>query len=451
MPDAATVGATADFWGRAPRVLKLAVPSAGEALLGMLVGLVNTYLVGHLGAASLTAVGLAWQWALAAMILFTAVGTGATALIARMVGAGDWQGANRVVVQAVVVAFATGIVASLVLIGLAEPALVLIGAEGEALAQGVVYLRVVSTVYALSSVMFIGNSCLRGAGDTRTPLMVMAVVNVVNVVVAWVLVEGVWGLPALGVLGAALGSAVGRAVGGFLVVALLLRGRAGLLLRWRGPDLEMVRRMLRVGLPAGLDQLVSRLGMLAYVRVLSALGTASFAAHQIALNGESISFMPGWGFAVAATTLVGQGLGARDEKRAEKDAMLTFYIAAAFMSAMGVVFIGFAPAVIGLFTDEAEVIALGSTPLRLIGVVQPFLAAMMVFAGSLRGAGDTLTPMLINGVGVWLLRVPLSIVATQVLGWGLTGVWMVMALDLTVRGCFLFAQFKRGRWKTIQI
>jgi putative MATE family efflux protein len=329
--------------------------------------------------------------------------------------------------------------------------MVLIGAEGEALAQGVVYLRAVSTVYALSSVMFIGNSCLRGAGDTRTPLMVMAAVNIVNVVVAWVLVEGVWGFPALGVLGAGIGSAVGRSVGGLLVVALLLRGRAGLRLRWHGPDLEMVRRMLRVGLPAGLDQLISRLGMLAYVRVLAALGTASFAAHQIALNGESISFMPGWGFAVAATTLVGQGLGARDEERAEKDAMLTFYIAAAFMSVMGVVFVFLAPAIIGLFTDEAEVIALGSTPLRLIGVVQPFLAAMMVFAGSLRGAGDTLTPMLINGVGVWLLRVPLSIVVTQVFGWGLTGVWMVMALDLTLRGCFLFAQFKRGRWKTKQI
>ena len=183
MPDAADGGAWADFWGRAPRVMKLAVPSAGEALLGMLVGLVNTYLVGHLGAASLTAVGLAWQWALAAMILFTAVGTGATALIARMVGAKDWKSANRVVVQAMVVAFVTGIVASFLLIGLAEPAMVLIGAEGEALAQGVVYLRAVSTVYALSSVMFIGNSCLRGAGDTRTPLLVMAAFNIVNVVV----------------------------------------------------------------------------------------------------------------------------------------------------------------------------------------------------------------------------------------------------------------------------
>lgn len=438
-------------WARTRRVMRLAVPSAGEALLGMLVGLVNTYLVGHLGSASLTAVGLAWQWALAAMILFTAVGTGATALVARMVGGEDWTGANRVVVQALAVAVAAGVLASVVLISLASPAVALMGAEGEVLTQGVVYLRVVSSVYVISAVMFIGNACMRGAGDTRTPLLVMAVVNVINVAVAWVLVGGVGPFPALGVLGAGLGSAAGRLVGGLLVVGLLLRGRAGLRLEWHGPDLEVIWRILRVGLPASLDQLIFRLGMLAYVRVVSALGTVAFAAHQIALNSESISFMPGWGFAMAATTLVGQGLGARDAERAERDALLAFYVAAGFMSVMGVAFMLWAPQIMGLFTDEPDVIALGSTPLRLIGAVQPFLAAMMVFAGGLRGAGDTLTPMLVNGGAVWLLRVPLSLVVTRWLGWGLTGVWLVMALDLTVRGAVLFAQFKGGRWKTVEV
>jgi len=438
-------------WERTRRVLRLAVPSAGEALLGMLVGLVNTYLVGHLGAASLTAVGLAWQWAMAAMILFTAVGTGATALVARLVGAGDWDGANRVVLQALGLAAVTGVAASAILIVLAEPAVALMGAEGEALAQGAVYLRVVSSVYVVSAIMFIGNACMRGAGDTRTPMLVMAVVNVINVIVAWVLVEGVGPFPALGVLGAGLGSAVGRCVGGLLVVGLLMRGCAGLRLRWVGPDLQVIRRILRVGLPASLDQLIFRLGMLAYVRVVSALGTVAFAAHQIALNGESISFMPGWGFAMAATTLVGQGLGARDPERAERDAMLAFWVAAGFMSVMGVAFMLWAPQIIGLFTEEAEVVALGSTPLRLIGVVQPFLAAMMVFAGGLRGAGDTLTPLLVNGCAVWLLRVPLSLLVTRWLGWGLTGVWLVMALDLTVRGTVLLAQFKGGRWKTKEV
>lgn len=440
------------IWRRVRRVLYLAVPSAGEALLGMMVGLVNTYLVGHLGAASLAAVGLGFQWMLAAMVLFGAVGTGATALIARMVGGGDWRTANRVLVQALVVAFGAGMISMALLVGFARPAMVLIGAEGEALTQGITYLRIVSSVYAFSAVMFIGNACMRGAGDTRTPLLVMAVVNVINVAVAWALVNGSGGLPALGVAGAALGAMAGRLVGGFLVFGLLLKGRAGLKLRWGGGlDSGLVRRMLKVGLPASLEQLVFRFGMLAYIRVVSALGTVAFAAHQIALNGESLSFMPGFGFAVAATTLVGQGLGARDGDRAERDAHTAFAIAAGFMSLMGVCFVFFAPAIIGLFTDEAEVIALGVTPLRLIGVVQPFLAAMMVYAGALRGAGETLTPMLINGGSIWILRVPLCLLVTRVFGWGLTGVWIVMALDLSVRGTFLFAQFRMGRWKSVQV
>ncbi len=438
-------------WQRSRRVLRLAVPSASEMLLGMLVGLVNTYLVGHLGSASLTAVGLGSQWAMAAMVLFSAVGTGATALTARMIGASDHVGASRVVGQALAIAVVCGLLSTLLLVAFAEPAMLLMGAHGEAVTQGATYLRIISLVFPVSALMFVGNACLRGAGDTRTPLLVMAIVNVINVVIAWVLVEGIGPFPALGVAGAAWGSAAGRLAGGLLVLALLLGGRVGLRLRWRGPDREMAWRILRVGLPASLDQLIFRLGMLVWVRMVASLGTVAYAAHQIALNGESISFMPGWGFAMAATTLVGQGLGAGDHVRAEKDAMFCFGIAAAFMSVMGIIFVVAAPQIIGLFTSEAEVVAMGSTPLRLIGVVQPLLAAMMVFSGGLRGAGDTLTPMLVNGAAIWLLRVPLTLLATSWLGWGLTGVWLVMALDLTVRGVVLFWQFRGGRWKMVQV
>lgn len=450
MPSEDTPAAESN-WQRARRVLRLAIPSAGEMLLGMLVGLVNTYLVGHLGAASLTAVGLGVQWSMAAMVLFSAVGAGATALTARMIGARDLPGANRVVGQALIIAFACGLLSSALLIGFAEPAMRLMGAQGDALLHGAAFLRIISAVFPVSAMIFIGNACIRGAGDSRTPLLVMTVVNIVNVIVAWVLVEGVGPFPALGVEGAAWGSASGRFLGGLLVLSLLIRGRAGLRLRFLGPDREIIWRILRVGLPASLDQLIFRIGMLVWVRLVAGLGTVAYAAHQIALNGESISFMPGWGFAMAATTLVGQGLGARDPRRAEKDAMLCFAIAAGFMSLMGIVFFFAAPWIIGLFTTEAEVIALGSTPLKLIGVVQPLLAAMMVFSGGLRGAGDTLTPMLVNGAAIWLLRIPLTLVAIDWLGWGLTGVWLVMALDLSVRGVVLYWQFRGGRWKSVQI
>jgi len=438
-------------WLRTRRVLHLAIPSAGEMLLGMLVGLVNTYLVGHLGAASLTAVGLGVQVSMAAMVLFSAVGTGATAVTARMIGAKDMKGANRVVSQSVLIAFGCGLLSSFLLVTFAEPAMVLMGATGESLAQGVLYLRIICIVFPVSSMIFVGGACLRGAGDTRTPLLVMGVVNVFNIVVAWVLVEGIGPFPALGVEGAAYGSALARFLGGLIVFVLLLKGRSGLRLRWRGLDREVMWRILRIGLPASLDQLIFRIGSLVWIRIVASLGTVAFAAHQIVLNGESISFMPGWGFAVAATTLVGQGLGARDHERAEKDALVAFYFSAVFMSLMGIVFFLFAAQIVGLFTDDADIIAMATLPLRLIGLVQPFLAAMMVFSGSLRGAGDTLTPMLVNGASVWLLRIPLSLLVVEWLGWGLTGVWMVMALDLTVRGIVLFWQFRVGRWKTIEV
>jgi len=398
-------------------------------------------------------VGLSFQWVMMAMVLFGAVGTGGTALIARMTGGQDWQGANRVVRQTLLVAFVTGLIAMIVLEILAEPALRLMGAQGEALTLGVTYLRIVSSVYMFSAMMFVGNACLRGAGDTKTPLMVMAVVNVLNIVIAWTLINGAFGLPRMGVAGSAIGAMVGRLVGGLLVIALLLRGRSGLTLRLRGFRIDpgLIRRILNVGLPTGLEQLLFRFGMMSFVRVVSALGMTAYAAHQVALNGESLSFMPGFGFAVAATTLVGQGLGAKDEKRAERDAYIAFYIAAGLMSLMGVCFFLFARPIVGFFTNDPEVIALGVPPLRLIGIIQPFLAATMVFAGSLRGAGETRTPMLINGISIWVLRVPLALLFTRVFSWGLTGAWIAMAIDLTLRGTLLFARFRSGKWKTIKV
>ncbi|MCC7265371.1 MAG: MATE family efflux transporter [Candidatus Latescibacteria bacterium] len=438
---------------RTGAVLKLALPATAELLLNMVVDMVNTYLVGHLGAASLAGVGLASQWVMTAMVLFSAVGTGATALIARMVGAREWPSANRVLGQAVAISFVIGLGAAAALWLAAEPALALLGAEEEAIAQGVPYLRLVSSVFMFSALMFIGNACLRGAGDTRTPLLVMTVVNLINLGLSWPLVNGLWGLPRLGVEGAAIGALSGRLAGGLLVMALLLKGRDGLILKARGWSFDpgLSWRMLRIGLPAALEQFVFRMGMLAFVRTVSALGTASYAAHQVALSAESISFMPGFGFAVAATTLVGQGLGAQDPRRAEQDGFAAFYLAAALMSVMGVGFILFAPQLMGVFTEDPQIIELGTTPLRLIGLAQPFLAAMMVFGGGLRGAGETTAPLLINGLGVWVVRVPAALFFTRVLPWGLTGAWIAMALDLTSRGLLLLYRFRSGKWKTVQV
>ncbi len=437
----------------AREVLTLALPAVGEQMLNMAVGIVNTFLVGHLSAAALTGVGLSTQLIMMTIALVAAVTTGSTALIARAVGARDFRTANRVLGQSMLLGGVIGIVTTLLGVGLAHRALYLMGARDDALRLGTDYLRIVSVTFLLSTLMFVGNACLRGAGDTRTPLRIMMLVNGVNIVVAWVLINGTFGLPQLGVVGAALGATVGRGLGGALVLRALLHGRSGLRLQrlpW-APNLSTIGRILHVGLPSGAEQLLLRLGQISFVRIVAALGTTAYAAHSVALNTESVSFMPGFGFAVAATTLVGQGLGAQDDRLAERYGYVSYALGAAIMGLMGVVFILFARPLVSVFTDDAEVIALATGPLRLIGFVQPMLAAMMIFAGALRGAGDTRVPMLITGAALWLIRVPLGALVVLVLGWGLQGAWTVMAIDLSLRGALNFLRFRSGRWKAVQV
>jgi len=435
-------------------VLRLALPATGEQLLGMMIGIVDTFLVGHLGAASLAAVGLANQWVFLAHTLLGAIGTGSTALIARFTGARDPELANSVLRQSVLVAVLTGLLCTALGTLLARPAVLLLGAPTEeVVGLSITYLTTVSATLAFATLLYLGNACLRGAGDTRTPLYVMVVVNIVNIVVAWTLINGLFGLPRLGVWGSALGAASGQVVGGSIVFWLLLRGRSGIRLRLAGlrPDWDMIRRILRVGMPTGVEQLFFRIGNMAYVRILASLGVAAYAANQVAINGWSLSFMPGFGFAVAATTLVGQSLGARQPDAAERGGYATYRMGAALMAVIGVGMILFPEQIMGFFTDDAEVIRLGAMPLQVMGLVQPMLAASMIFAGALRGAGDTRWPMIITAGCIWLVRLPLAYLFAIVFGWGLVGAWTAMSIDMILRGGFNFLRFRSGGWKTIQV
>ena len=425
----------------------------GEQLLSMAVGIVDTFLVGHLGAASLAAVGLANQWVFMATTLFGAIATGATALIARFTGAQENDQANEVLRQSVLLGALIGVMATILGLSLAGPAVTLLGAEEDVVKLGASYLRVVSSIFFFSTLMFIGNASLRGAGDTRTPLFVMLVVNVLNIIIAWTAINGPFGLPRLGVVGSALGAATGRLVGGVLVMAILLKGRAGIRLTlagWR-PDLGLIRRILRVGLPTGLEQLLFRTGHMVFARILAELGTVAYAANQVAINGWALSFMPGFGFALAATTLVGQSLGARDPEGAQQRGYTAYRLGAGLMGMVGLAFLLFPAQIVGFFTDDPQVIALGTMPLRMVGLIQPLLAATMIFAGGLRGAGDTRFPMFINGGAIWLIRLPLAYLLALVLGWGLPGAWAALALDMSLRGVLNFLRFRGGRWKTIKV
>ena len=360
--------------------------------------------------------------------------------------------------------------------------MVALRAPADVVGPGAHYLSIVSTTFVLAAWMFIGNAALRGAGDTRSPMMVMLVVNVVNIAVAYTFIYGPGPFPQLGVAGSALGAAAGRGAGGLLVTWLLLKGRKirarpvastgdpggtatvasgaeipaaaspdrfRLHPRLLRPDPDQLRRIVNIGLPAGAEQLMMRLGMIAYATTVAALGTAAFAAHQIALQAESLSYMPGFGFAVAATTLVGQGLGAGDPAHAKADGYLAHRLALILMSLMGVVFFLFPEQIMSIFISDPMVIRLGVWPLRLVAFSQPMLATMMVFAGGLRGAGDTRATLGITAAGLWLVRVPLAFLLTPSLG--LVGAWIAMGVDLNLRGLGMFLRFRGGKWATIKV
>ncbi|MGC9333011.1 MAG: MATE family efflux transporter, partial [Anaerolineae bacterium] len=361
-------------------VLRLALPAMGEQLLSMLVGIVDTFLVGHLGASSLAAVGLANQWVFMATTLFGAIATGSTALIARFIGAKDPELANQVLGQSMLLAVGIGLIATILGVLFAGPAVMLLGAQDDVIQLSTDYLRVVASIFLFSTLMFVSNASLRGAGDTRTPLYIMLVVNAINILVAWTAINGPFGLPRLGVVGSALGAATARLVGGMLAVTILLRGRAGIRL-WMvslRPDWQMIRRILHVGLPTGLEQVLFRTGHMVFARILAQLGMVTYAANQVAINAMSISFMPGFGFALAATTLVGQGLGARDPEGAEKRGFVAYRLGGGLMAVIGLAIFLFPAELMRFFTNEPEVIALGTMPLQVVGLVQPMIAASMI-------------------------------------------------------------------------
>lgn len=443
------------------QVFRLALPAVGEQFLNLLVGLADTYLVGHISAETaarlgyttaegLAGVGLASYMIWIVTTLFMAAAVGATVLIARAIGAHDHTAANSALRQSILIGVTMGLI-GLALMYMGAPLLMnLFGADSRVAPLGNQFLYITAFSMPLAGVMFVINAALRGAGDTRTPLLIMTLVNGINILVSWLLVNGQLGLPALGVSGAAWGTGISRSVGGVLAVLILWRGRGILRLdRWPRPNTAILSRILRIGLPTGAEQMVFQGALMIFARSITQLGTTPYAAHNTVVNAESISFLPGFGFAVAATTLVGQSLGSGDVQRARRSGHEAFLQAGIFMTLMGGLFVVVPEFFLGLLVDDPEIVRVGALPLRMVGVIQPLLAANFVYSGALRGAGDTRWPLLVKLISPWLVRLPLAYVLIP--AFGLNGAWVAMSLDLAFQGVLSWWRFRGTGWERINI
>ena len=398
--------------------------------------------------------------------LFSFVGIGALALIARATGAGDRKLASDIFHQAMLagVALAAGValltwLASPLLIGLMTP-----DAASAALAsQYVGYILIAVPAIMIEQV---GTACLRGAGDTVSGLFARVVLNLVNLVISTLLVTGFGGVPKLGIAGLAIGTACGHWCGAAILLVILARGRFGLRWKWSQAryDGELTRRMLRIGIPAGIDLISVIACHMTYAWIIFRLGTDAAAAHGLGVQIEALSYLPGSAFAVAAATMAGQSLGAGRGDLAARRVTLAAVAAFLIMSGAGLLFYFGGGSIAAFFTGQHSPVTRQTAELlKIVACACPAMAILQVLSAALRGAGDTRVPLVITFVGLLGVRIPLAALlawsvvplvgggALPGLGLGVTGAWLAMVLDVTLRSLLVLTRFLSGQWRHVRV
>lgn len=434
-----------------PGVWQLAWPVILGNLLYSTVGLVDIKIVGSLGAPAVAAVTTGNRMFFVLQAILMAVTAGTTALVARAWGAGEHAEAERVTrasallcVVLATVLMVPGLVFADVLAGFFR-------LDAETLSLAATFIRWLSVFNVAFALFFVVGVALRAAGDTRTPLWVGALTNIVNIVLVYALVYGRLGLPALGVQGAALASGIAFAAGAAVLTALWVSGRLVLGPGPRGAlTRERVGRLFHIGYPAALEQGAWQGGFLAFLWVVSLYGTAPYAAYGIGVNILSFSFVVGFGFSIAASTLVGQRLGSGDPDGATRSGWRATRLSVAAMVLLGGAIILGARSIAQFMIDDPEVVRLTVIFIYILGAVQPLMAIEFTLGGALRGAGDTRFPLLTVLTGLLVVRVTLA-AGFAWLGLGVVWIFAALIADYVVKASMLTARFARGRWQRIEV
>jgi putative MATE family efflux protein len=436
------------------RVIALALPVVAANLLTTMVNVVDVFMAGRLGALEVASVGLANSVRLLILVVIMAVTSGAMTLAAQARGARDPAALEGVTRQTLLLALLLGLAVSLLGIAVAPPLMGFLA--GDAPAQvardGTTYLVILfaGTLLLIGQLAF--TSLMQGAGDTVTPLWLAGATNVVNVVANWLFMFGPGPFPALGVPGAAVGTVIARGIGLAVTIAIVMRGGNVIRLPRGGwhPEGRLIRDLLAIGIPSGAQSLAYTLAGFLVLRAVTATPSGAYgaAAMAIGLQIESFAFMPGAAIAVAATSLVGQSLGAWQVREAWRAAHAALASAALAMGAVGLALALLARPLILAFDPSAHptVLADGVAYLRINGAMQPILAVFMVLQGALRGAGDARPGLTGTVVGRWLVVVPLAWLAGVWGGGGTTAIWWAFFAGVCVQAAWVAVRWAGGAW-----
>lgn len=429
-------------------------PVTLDAILQLMVGMVASAMVGRLGALAIAAVGLSSRVTQISWALFFGISTGVTVLVARFYGAGDMETARKISYQGLLSAVILIAFMTVISFWIAEPFLYMMNVEAELVEICMEYLQIALWTLPFMAMIQISAGIMRGVSNTRVPMLISLIINIINVIVCWLFIYGNLGMPAMGIRGAALAMLVSQIVGSVIALWAIFSEISGIKLGKEdlGPlNFSEIKRIFRIGLPSSAGDLFWQIASIVMTSVIVTFGTVALAAHNLGLQAEGISYMPAAGLSLAATAFVGQSLGAKNLNLARRYIQeiffwgMMFFIFASFLLMFGGKWI------MSLLTNDIEVINLGAKYLFLMGIAQIPLEMAGVINGVLRGAGDTKWVMYIQAIGMWLFRIPLSYILGITMGFGIMGVWWAMTIDLFVRFFLVAWRYNQGKWKTMEV
>ena len=442
------------------QTIKLTLPVFLELLISSLFGMVDMMMVGNSGAPSITtpsiaATGITNQVVLIGIAMAQAMSAGGTAMISRYTGAGEEEKIPNVIKHLI---FLMIVILILPFVGInqliPEKIMSFVGAESETIKIGLNYFKIIIFGFIFQSLNLSIFASMRGTGDTRTPMIINVCINLLNVVGNYILIFGKLGFPALGVTGAGISTSLSHVVAFVILLIMLLNKRHVVRLdlakgfKFNKPILQ---NLLKVGGPAALEQVGFRFGVILFIRIVSGLGTVAYATHQIVSNILSLSFAPGQSFGIAASTLVGKSLGQKRVDRADTFIKETNRLALLSSAFFGLLFFFLGPKLVGLYTEDTAIIEMSGNIMKVVALIQPFQASAFAISGGLRGAGDTVSTLIVTMIGVIVIRLSVAYVLINIVGLGLIGAWIAMLSDQIIRWIGISIRYKTDKWKHIKL
>ncbi|TCO74393.1 MATE family efflux transporter [Marinisporobacter balticus] len=435
-------------------ILTIALPAIVEMGLNTLVNIADTLMIGRIiGKNGLAAAGFCNELVFSLIFIFSSFNTGATAMVARRFGEKNYTELNKITGQNLSLNLFVGSIIFILSLIFKKELIMVYDISSAVLNMSLAYFQPIAYSILFMFVSFSVAASLRGIGDTKTPMLITLITNILNIIGNYFLMTGFWIFPNMGIEGAAVSTAFSRCIGMLLYLYVLLKGKDQCKLIYENLKVtkEVLKPLWKISYPGAIEQLSMNVSFIASSIIISKLDTASEAAFRILLSIERLSFMPAVGMSIAAATLVGKTLGEKDIKKSLDTGYTVSFLGVIWGIFIGMFFICFPRHLLSIFTKELAIINLSVFAMFVAGFNQPFLNFMIVLSGALRGAGDTKAVMIITGLRAWTMFVPLCYIFTITLKFGVAGMWLAEITSFFVFSSILFNRFRKQKWVEIDL